>query len=104
MSNVSCSVGALVHEARTRTTEASRTGGGYTSDRADGDSERSWASQHGVVLAARSIMRFAMRMLVIAALATPAAAGTKGGVTMPDQVTVGDKTLVLNGMGLREAT
>ena len=49
-------------------------------------------------------MRFAMRILVIAALATPAAAGTKAGVTMPDQVTVGDKTLVLNGMGLREAT
>jgi len=49
-------------------------------------------------------MRFAMRMLVFGALATPATAGTKAGVTMPDQVTVGDKTLVLNGMGLREAT
>lgn len=49
-------------------------------------------------------MRFAIRWIVLAALTAPAVAGTKAGVTMPDQVTVGDKTLVLNGMGLREAT
>ena len=31
-------------------------------------------------------------------------AGTLAGVTMPDQATVGDKSLTLNGMGLRTAT
>jgi hypothetical protein len=31
-------------------------------------------------------------------------AGEKGDVTMPDQLTVAGKTLVLNGMGIREAT
>jgi hypothetical protein len=34
--------------------------------------------------------------------AVPALAGELGGVTMPDEVTVAGKTLVLNGMGLRE--
>lgn len=38
------------------------------------------------------------------AFANPAAAGTKAGVTMRDTVTVANKQLVLNGMGLREAT
>ena len=33
-----------------------------------------------------------------------AAAGELAGVTLPDQATVGDKSLVLNGLGLREAT
>ena len=36
--------------------------------------------------------------------ASTATAGTRAGVTMPDRVTVEDKTLILNGMGLREAT
>src|SRR5262249_48725361 len=31
-------------------------------------------------------------------------AGTLAGVTLPDQITVDSKTLVLNGIGLREAT
>jgi len=35
-------------------------------------------------------------------LAVPALAGELGGVTMPDDVTLDGKTLVLNGMGLRE--
>lgn len=34
----------------------------------------------------------------------PAQAGRKAGVTLPDTVTVAGKKLVLNGMGLREAT
>jgi hypothetical protein len=43
--------------------------------------------------------------LLIALLAsTPALAGKKAGVTMPDQITMGGKNLTLNGMGLREAT
>jgi len=37
-------------------------------------------------------------------LAATASAGEKEGVRLPDTVTVGDKTLVLNGMGVREAT
>lgn len=50
-------------------------------------------------------MRFLLFLLMAIAIApTDAAAGKKGGVTMPDTVTVGDKTLTLNGMGLREAT
>jgi hypothetical protein len=42
--------------------------------------------------------------LITLCLALPAVAGERAGVTMPDTVTVGDKTLKLNGMGLREAT
>jgi hypothetical protein len=41
---------------------------------------------------------------MIGLAATSAHAGEKAGVTMPDRVMVGDKQLVLNGMGLREAT
>jgi len=37
-------------------------------------------------------------------IASTAIAGSRAGVTMPDTVTVGSKTLTLNGMGLREAT
>jgi len=33
-----------------------------------------------------------------------AVAGERGGVKMPDTLTVGGKTLVLNGLGVREAT
>ena len=49
-------------------------------------------------------MRNALVALVAICLALPAAAGTLAGVSLPDQVSVGDKTLVLNGLGLREAT
>lgn len=44
--------------------------------------------------------------LVCLALAAfpPAYAATLAGVSFPDQVTVGDKTLVLNGLGMRTAT
>ncbi len=45
-----------------------------------------------------------MVLVVVGALSAPALAGKKAGVTMPDVVQVGDKQLVLNGMGLREAT
>jgi hypothetical protein len=40
----------------------------------------------------------------VAATAGQAAAGRLAGVTMPDEATLGDKRLTLNGMGLREAT
>lgn len=49
-------------------------------------------------------MRNALILLVAVCLALPAAAGKLAGVTLADQVSVGDKTLVLNGLGLREAT
>lgn len=43
-------------------------------------------------------------VFILAILAGTAAAGRKAGVTMPDTITVADKQLTLNGMGLREAT
>ncbi|HSD90755.1 MAG TPA: chalcone isomerase family protein [Kofleriaceae bacterium] len=43
-------------------------------------------------------------LLSIAITAASAFAGKKAGVTMPDTVTIAQKKLVLNGMGLREAT
>jgi hypothetical protein len=49
-------------------------------------------------------MRTTLALIVLLACAATANAGKKAGVTMPDTATVGDKTLVLNGMGLREAT
>lgn len=49
-----------------------------------------------------------MRTISIAILlilgAGTALAGSRGGVTMPDRIQVGGRTLVLNGMGIREAT
>lgn len=39
---------------------------------------------------------------LLALLATPVHAGELAGVTMPDSATVGGKSLVLNGLGLRE--
>jgi hypothetical protein len=42
--------------------------------------------------------------VVLMVLAGTALAGKKAGVTMPDRVTVAGQPLVLNGMGLREAT
>jgi hypothetical protein len=42
--------------------------------------------------------------LLAALLASPAAAGQLAGVTLPDQIAVSGRALVLNGMGLREAT
>jgi hypothetical protein len=52
-------------------------------------------------------MRVAKSLSIIAVLLTQlgvAEAGKKAGVTMPDTITVADKQLSLNGMGLREAT
>jgi hypothetical protein len=48
--------------------------------------------------------RNALALAVALALATPAHAGTLEGVTLPDEASAGGKTLVLNGLGLREAT
>jgi hypothetical protein len=45
-----------------------------------------------------------MALIVFVASIVAVHAGTLQGITMPDQVTVEGKTLVLNGMGLREAT
>ncbi|GMV40334.1 MAG: hypothetical protein AMXMBFR64_20500 [Myxococcales bacterium] len=48
--------------------------------------------------------RVATAVLVVLMLATLAHARTKEGVTMPDEVVLEGKKVVLNGMGLREAT
>lgn len=49
-------------------------------------------------------MKRAAVALVALLVAGPAAAAELAGVTLPDQATVGGKSLVLNGLGLREAT
>jgi len=49
-------------------------------------------------------VRKILLLLAAVAVALPAAASKLAGVTLPDQVSVGEKTLVLNGLGLREAT
>lgn len=49
-------------------------------------------------------MRIATIMMFLLAVTGVAAAGDKAGVSMPDKIDVGGKPLVLNGMGLREAT
>jgi hypothetical protein len=49
-------------------------------------------------------MKTSIVMVLVAALAAPAIAGSKAGVTMPDTVVVDQQQLTLNGMGLREAT
>lgn len=51
----------------------------------------------------RSVRAFLPAMLVIS-FALPGAAATCTSVTMPDDVEVSGKKLVLNGLGLREAT
>jgi Chalcone isomerase-like len=43
-------------------------------------------------------------LALLAATAATAGAAELAGVTLPDQVSVGETTLVLNGLGLREAT
>jgi chalcone isomerase-like protein len=49
-------------------------------------------------------MRQATLLVLAVVLALPAAAAELEGVQLPDQVTVSGRTLVLNGLGLREAT
>jgi hypothetical protein len=49
-------------------------------------------------------MRFPALALTLALVAGSARAGELTGVTLPDQATAGGKTLILNGLGLREAT
>ena len=46
-------------------------------------------------------MRKGVLVLGLLALAVPALAATLAGVALPDSVTVGNQTLVLNGMGVR---
>lgn len=41
---------------------------------------------------------------ILAALSAPATAGERAGITMPDSIQVAGKKLVLNGLGVREAT
>jgi hypothetical protein len=50
------------------------------------------------------LVRFLSVLFLLALFSTSADAAQKGGVTMPDTAEVGGKTLVLNGMGIREAT
>jgi len=52
----------------------------------------------------RSILALGIAVLALLIGIAPARAATKGGVTMPDSMTVEHTTLVLNGMGIREAT
>ncbi len=49
-----------------------------------------------------SLARITSSALFIAALAAPAFARELAGVSMPDAMTVGDKTVKLNGMGIRK--
>jgi hypothetical protein len=49
-------------------------------------------------------MRTQLILLSMLVGLSTATAGTKAGVTMPDTIKVANKQLVLNGMGLREAT
>jgi hypothetical protein len=49
-----------------------------------------------------SLARVTAPAVVVAALAVPALARELSGVSMPDSVTVGEKTLKLNGMGIRK--
>lgn len=51
----------------------------------------------------KRVLAIAVLALVLAPVGA-ARAGEKGDVKMPDQMTVGGKKLVLNGMGIREAT
>ncbi|HUM02816.1 MAG TPA: chalcone isomerase family protein, partial [Thermoanaerobaculia bacterium] len=50
----------------------------------------------------RSLARASSAALLAVALALPASAREMAGVTMPDSISAGDKTLKLNGMGLRK--
>lgn len=47
-------------------------------------------------------MRLLASIVLVLALACPAMAGELAGVSMPDQVRVGDRELVLNGLALRK--
>ena len=49
-------------------------------------------------------MRIAATLAIVAGLASGASAGMLQGVTLPDTATVAGKRLVLNGMGMRQAT
>lgn len=48
------------------------------------------------------MFRLLLSLVLTLSLAGPAMAGELAGVTMPDSVTVGANSLVLNGMGLRK--
>jgi len=49
-------------------------------------------------------VRTSLLLLSLALVATPALAKTKAGVTMPDELEVAGHHLILNGLGIREAT
>lgn len=51
---------------------------------------------------ARRLTRASSAALFAAAIALPVSARELSGVTMPDSVTIGEKTLKLNGMGVRK--
>jgi hypothetical protein len=55
-------------------------------------------------LVRRTCLAASIALTVLALTPALAAAGRCHGVTMPPRVAVGDKTLILNGMGVREAT
>lgn len=49
-------------------------------------------------------MKLTLAVALAGSLALPAAAAELAGVVMPDQIALDGKTLLLNGLGLREAT
>lgn len=49
-------------------------------------------------------MRKLLILVTLVTLPTVARAASKGGVSLPDAVKVGGRSLVLNGLGIREAT
>src|SRR6185369_14577267 len=51
---------------------------------------------------ARGLIRVVALAILLASLATSARAAQLAGVTMPDTLAAGDKTLKLNGLGLRK--
>ncbi|ACU90157.1 chalcone isomerase family protein [Desulfomicrobium baculatum] len=50
------------------------------------------------------IRKYIFTCLIILSIASPASGGQIGDVTLPDQITVADSTLTLNGLGMRTFT
>lgn len=50
------------------------------------------------------IRKYILIFVFTLCLASPASGGTIGDVTLPDQMTLGESTLVLNGLGMRTFT
>ncbi|RPJ78225.1 MAG: hypothetical protein EHM13_14925, partial [Acidobacteria bacterium] len=62
---------------------------------------RSSATSSCLPISRGGSMRRAVLVACLVALSLPVLAATLANVTLPDTITVGNKTLVLNGMGVR---